>query len=74
MSDTFYSFATAGTPLQRQRSDITVGASTAAAAPIEVRVTDGALTSRQVYAALEYLADLFATRDGQVIPTGTLLT
>lgn len=48
-------------------------ADTVAGAPVELRVTDQAMTSREVYQFCEYLADLFATRDAQVIPTGTLL-
>jgi hypothetical protein len=73
MADHFYSFPTAGTTTQRKRSDITVGTSSTAGNPIEIRVTDGTLTARQVYDALEFLADLAAARDLQVIPGGTLL-
>lgn len=73
MSDTFYSFANLGTVKSRQRSDITVDTSTVSANPIELRVTDATVTAEQVYDALEYLADLFAMRDFQVIPTDVLL-
>ncbi|OYV83252.1 MAG: hypothetical protein B7Z73_16275, partial [Planctomycetia bacterium 21-64-5] len=36
--------------------------------PIELRITDGAASARDVYQFCEYLADLFSTRDKQVIP------
>ena len=73
MADHFYSFATAGEPTRRNRSDITVGTSATTGNPIELRITDGALSARQVYDAIEFLADLVAKRDQQVIVTGTLL-
>jgi hypothetical protein len=73
MADHFYSVSSVGKALRRQRSDITVATSAQSSNPIELRVTDGAVSSRQLYAFCEYLADLAAARDAQVIPGGTLL-
>lgn len=73
MADHFYSFPTAETANRRVRADITVDTSTHAGNPIEIRVTDGAVSAREVYNALEFLADLFARRDKQVIATDTIL-
>lgn len=74
MSDHFYSFKAVGEGLRRNAPDITVATSAQSANPIEVRVTDGVMTSRQVYAALEFLADLFVRKEsGQVIVPGTLI-
>lgn len=74
MADHFYSIPGVGQGLLRSPGLIVVGTSETAGNPIELRVTDGAMTARQVYAYLEYLADLFATREsGQVIVAGTLI-
>lgn len=73
MADHYYSFPHAEDAVRRQRSDITVGTSATTANPIEVRITDGTLSARQVYQALEFLADLFAKRDVQVVATDTIL-
>ena len=72
MADHFYSFATESLVGSRTRSNVTVGTSSTSGNPIEVRVTDAALTAKDVYRALEQLADLFATRDAQVIAAGSL--
>lgn len=72
MADHFYSYSNAEKARFRDPSLITVGTSSTGANPIELRVTDGALSARDVYLALEYLADLFARRNAQVIPGGTL--
>lgn len=74
MADHFYSVAGASQTGVRDPSKIVVGTSLTSANPIELRVTDGALTARQVYNYLEYLADLFARRESsQVVVAGTLI-
>lgn len=73
MADHYYSLTQGGFALRRQRSDWVVGTSGTGANPIEIRITDGALTSRQVYQALEWLADLVVVRDQQVIVAGDVL-
>jgi hypothetical protein len=73
MADHFYSVAAEGQTMLRDPSLIVVGTSATGANPIELRVTDGALTHREVYAFLEYLADLFVrTESNQKIAAGTL--
>lgn len=72
MADHFYSVANAAATKQRKRADITVGTSATGGNPIELRVTDGALSAENVYQFCEYLADLFATRDFQVVAAGTV--
>lgn len=72
MADHFYSIATVGQAFVYDPSKITVGTSTTGGNPIEVRVTDGAATPQEVYEFLEKMADYFATRNAQVIATGTL--
>ena len=72
MANHYYSVAAAGYTLRRQRSDITVGTSSTSANPIELRITDGTVSARDVYQFCEYLADLFSARDKQVIPGGTV--
>lgn len=72
MADHFYSIVAEGQAMVRQNSSIVVGTSATTGNPIEVRITDGAMTAREVYSFLEWLADLIAARDGQVIPGGTL--
>lgn len=73
MADHFFSVATAGQTRDRTRSNITVATSAQSSNPIELRVTDAALSSRDVYLFAEWMADLFRQRDGQVIPTDILL-
>lgn len=73
MADHFFSVATAAPTRSRQRSDITVGTGSTGTNPIELRVTDAALSSRDVYLFCEWMADLFRQRDGQVVPTDMLL-
>ena len=72
MADHFYSIPAPSEATRRQRSDITVATSAQSSNPIEVRITDGTMTARQVYDYLEYLADLFARRDFQVVAPGTV--
>lgn len=74
MANHFYSLASPGPTQRRQRSDWTVGTGTAGAGiVIEVNVKDATLTARQVYNALEQLADYFARRDSGIIAAGTLI-
>lgn len=72
MADHFYSIATEGAAFPRNPSAITVGTSGTSGNPIEVRITDGAMTAEESYAFLEWMADLLAVRDFQVIAAGTL--
>lgn len=73
MADHYYSIAHPEDAVRRQRSDIIVGTSATTANPIELRVTDNAVSARQLYQFAEFLADLAAKRDVQVIATDTLL-
>lgn len=75
MASHYYAFVGPCSTGVRNPAEITVGtAPLGATAVIELNVTDGALTARQVYNALRYLADLFARREsGQVIVPGTLI-
>lgn len=73
MADHFYSIVAEGQANLRDPHLIVVGTSGTGANPIELRVTDGAMTAREVYNYLEYLADLFSRRESnQVIVAGTL--
>jgi hypothetical protein len=74
MADHYYAVAAPAQAMRRQKGDILVGTSgTAGTNPIELRVQDGAvMTARQVYDFCEYMADLFATKDPQVIVPGTV--
>lgn len=72
MADHFYSIATEGAAFPRDPSKITVGTSSTTTNVIELRVTDAAVSAQEVYAFTEWLADLFATRNSQVIVAGTL--
>lgn len=72
MADHFYSFAAESQVGTRTKSLVVVGTSSTGGNPIEVRVTDGALTAKDVYRALEMLAGLFATRNAQVVAAGSL--
>jgi hypothetical protein len=72
MADHFYSFNKESLVGTRTRSNVTVATSSTSGDPIEVRVTDGQLTAKDVYRALERLADLFASRDAQVVASGSL--
>jgi hypothetical protein len=73
MADHYYSIVAEGQANLRDASLIVVGTSATGANPIELRVTDGALSKREAYNFLEYLADLFATLEGnRVIVAGTL--
>jgi len=72
LADHFYSIATEGAAFPRDPSKITVATSTTSAAPIEVRITDGAISAEESYAFLEWMSDLLAVRDVQVIVAGTL--
>lgn len=72
MADHFYSIATAGAAFPRDPSKITVGTSSTSGNPIELRITDGQLTPEEGYAFVEWMADLLATKNAQVIATGTL--
>lgn len=71
MSDHYFSIKP-GEATQRKTASVTVDTSTTAGSSIELRVTDGAVTAKQVYDALEWLADLFASRNTAVIPTDML--
>jgi fructose-1-phosphate kinase PfkB-like protein len=71
MADHYYSFAAESQVGTRTRSNVVVNTSTQTS-NIELRVTDGQVTAKDVYRALERLADLFATRDAQVIAAGSL--
>ena len=62
-----------GEAQQRKTASVSVATSAQSSSGIEVRVTDGAASAKQVYDALEWLADLFATLNPAVIPTDTLL-
>ena len=73
MADHYYSVAAEGQTMVRDPNLIVVGTSATGGNPIEVRVTDAALTKREVYNFLEYLADLFVKGESnQVIAAGTL--
>jgi hypothetical protein len=73
MADHYYSIVAEGQANLRDPSLIVVGTGATGANPIELRVTDSAMTAREVYNFLEYLADLFVRREGnQVIVAGTL--
>lgn len=61
-----------GEAVLRETDKVTVGTSSASTVGIELRVTDGAASRTQVYNALEYLADLFATKNLAVIPVDFL--
>ena len=72
MADHFYSIATVGAAFPRDPSKITVATSAQTSNPIELRITDGALTAQEAYAFTEWLADLLAARDHQVIASATM--
>ena len=67
MADHFYSIATVGAAFPRDPSKITVATSAQSSNPIELRITDGAMTRQEAYAFAEWLADLLAVPDPQVI-------
>lgn len=71
MADHYFSMLPGETGF-RQTSKVTVDTSSTAGSKIELRITDGGASRTQVYNALEYLADLFATKNLAVIPTGML--
>lgn len=73
MSDTFYSVAAVGQTMEMTTHNIVVAATTQTSS-IELRITDGALNIAQARQFCERLANIFETRDQQVIPTGTILT
>lgn len=74
MASHFYGVTAVGQTVVRDPSKIAVSTTTAAGNQIELRVTDGVLTARQVYAFCEYMADLFARRESsQVVSAGTLI-
>lgn len=72
MADHLYALMTEGAAFPRDPSKIVVGTSSTSAAVMEFRITDGACTAEEAYAYLEWLADLFCTRNSQVIASGTL--
>lgn len=71
MADHFYAISP-GASVQRQTANVTVGTTSSSGVAIELRVTDGACRADQVYDALEFLADLFATKNVAVVVPGTL--
>lgn len=73
MADHFYSIPAGGEAISRTPGNIVVATAAQSGNPIELRVTDGAMTGQQVYQFVEWLADLFATRNVQVIVPGTVL-
>lgn len=74
MANHFYSLSAPSQTSVRQRSNWTVGTSTAGAGiVIEVNVKDATLTARQVSNALEQLANYFARHDFQIVSAGSLI-
>ncbi len=74
MANHFYSLAAPSQTTQRNRADWTVGTSSVGGTVMfEVNIEDNTLQARQIAAALDYLADLFRTRDAQVVAPGTAL-
>ena len=57
MADHFYSIAGAGQAFERKLANIVVGAASTAGNPIELRVTDAAVTKEQLYEFCEALAE-----------------
>ena len=74
MADHYYAVAAPSQASRRVKHDVLVGtSSTAGTNPIELRVQDGAvMTARQAHAFCRYMADLFATKDPQVVVPGTV--
>jgi hypothetical protein len=73
MANHYYGIVGPAYAERQQRSDIVVGTSSDASAVIELRITDGTVTQKQAFQFCEYLSKLIATRDPQVIASGTLL-
>lgn len=74
MANHFYSVVAPAQTMEHKKHNIVVGTATVGANVIEVRIVDGALTAQQAREFLRWMANLIATRDTQVIATGTLKT
>jgi len=73
VADHFYSVAEVGQTVERKAANIVVGTSSTGANSIELRVTDAAISKMQLYAYLEWLADLLQSSGEGVFVAGTLL-
>jgi hypothetical protein len=72
MADHFYGVATEGLVNTRAAAGLTIGTSSTASCPIELRVTDAAVTALDVHKFCELLADFFGARDARVVAAGSL--
>lgn len=71
MADHFYSVAAEGQVAERKSANIVVGTSSTGANPIELRITDGAITRTHVAEFLEWLSGLVVTGENPIV-AGTL--
>lgn len=72
MADHYYSIATRGAAFPRDPALITAGTSATGANPIELRITDGAMSAAEARAFAEWMADLLTTKEDP-IAAATLL-
>lgn len=72
MADHFISINGVGEVFSYATNTLTVATSSTTGSPLELRVTDDAVTAEQIYEFCERLADYASTRNPSVFLPGTL--